>query len=190
MGEDLQSRRACCELHKMLFSGLDVMMLDPTALSARLFVWLVAALSITMTWELSPLPAFRFSRPKDKGVTIYLLLVSIWFYLQLPPMILAPVFFADPAGAVVGRACTRHFPRYNPAWYGQKSVCGSLAVFLLTFCTISFPCDLIERIAIANAATIAEAFGGDYDNLALATTVLIGWRITNEFELTSIQEDL
>ena len=145
---------------------------------------LVAAVSITMTWEISPLPAFRFSRPKDKGVTIYLLLVSIWFYLQLPPMILAPVFFADPAGAVVGKACTRHFPRYNPAWYGQKSVCGSLAVFTLTFCTISFPCNLIERIAIANAATIAEAFGGDYDNLALAATVLIGWRITNDYVLT------
>ena len=68
----------------------------------RIFVWLVSASSIAMTWNLSPLPAFRFSRPKDIGVTVYLCLVSVWFLQQLPAPILAPVFFADPAGAVIG----------------------------------------------------------------------------------------
>ena len=40
--------------------------------------------------------------------TIYLLLVSAWFYAELSPLILAPVFFADPAGAVVGKWCSRN----------------------------------------------------------------------------------
>ena len=37
------------------------------------------------------------SAGKDVGVTLYLLLVALWFALQLPIEILAPVFFADPA---------------------------------------------------------------------------------------------
>jgi len=82
--------------------GLGIMMLDSHHLVCRIFVWLVSASSIAMTWNLSPLPAFRFSRPKDIGVTVYLCLVSVWFLQQLPAPILAPVFFADPAGAVIG----------------------------------------------------------------------------------------
>lgn len=81
--------------------GLGMMLLDSTRLDARLFVWSVAASSIAMTWNLSPLPPFRFARPRDVGITVYLILVSCWFYAKLPPTILAPLFFADPAGAVV-----------------------------------------------------------------------------------------
>ena len=81
--------------------GLGIMLLDSRRLDCRLFVWAVAGSSIAMTWNLSPLPPFRFARPKDVGITVYLTLVSAWFYYQLPPSILAPLFFADPAGAVV-----------------------------------------------------------------------------------------
>ena len=88
--------------------GLGIMLLDSKSASARYFVWGVASSSIMMTWNLSPLPAFRFSRRGDVGITIYLLLVSAWFYAELSPLILAPVFFADPAGAVVGKWCSRN----------------------------------------------------------------------------------
>ena len=50
---------------------------------------------------------------------------------MLPPPILAPLFFADPAGAVVGKWATRNLP-CNPRVYQQKTLCGSLAVLLLT----------------------------------------------------------
>ena len=83
--------------------GLGMMMLDSKRLECRLFVWSVAGSSIAMTWNMSPLPPFRFARPKDVGITAYLILVSAWFFLQLPAPILAPLFFADPAGAVVRR---------------------------------------------------------------------------------------
>ena len=96
--------------------GAGMMCLDSSRLDARCFVWVVAASSIAMTWNLSPLPAFRFSRPHDVGVTAYLLLVSAWFYLQLPAPILAPVFFADPGGAVVGKLCSQYIPALNPVW--------------------------------------------------------------------------
>ena len=157
--------------------GLGIMMLDSTYFGARLFVWRVAASSIAMTWNLSPLPPFRFSRAKDIGVTVYLLLVSVWFALQLPPPILAPLFFADPAGAVVGKALSRRLgPRLNPAWYDQNStVFGSLAVFALTWLSISYECTALQRAGLAVAATVAEAVGGEYDNLAIGIVVLLGW---------------
>ena len=128
-----------------------------------------------MTWEVSPLPPFRFSRKHDVGITIYLILVSIWFLLQISPLILAPVFFADPAGAVVGKWFSRNIPKFNPAWYEKKTILGTLAVVSLTFATITFDCSMTERIIISIAAGIAEAIGGDYDNLFLAAVVLSGW---------------
>ena len=34
----------------------------------------------------------------DAGITIYLSIVGLWFFAQQPPIALAPLFFADPAG--------------------------------------------------------------------------------------------
>ena len=151
-------------------------MLDPAVWYDRWFVWNVATSSILMTWGLSPIPAFRFSRPNDVGVTAYLSLVSVWFYLGLPPPVLAPVFFADPAGAIVGKSAANLLgPSWNPRWYQNKTVAGSVAVLALTYLTISFPCTLWQRALIALASALAEAVGGEYDNLALAGVVLLGW---------------
>ena len=70
---DFASRKLC---HAGCGAGM--MCLDSTALAARVFVWAVAASSIAMTWDLSPLPPFRFARRRDVGITVYLLLVSAW----------------------------------------------------------------------------------------------------------------
>jgi hypothetical protein len=166
--------RKCCHAG----CGLGMMQLDPFSFNARVFVWIVAVSSIAMTWELSPLPPFRVSRPKDVGITAYLSLVSVWFYFNLSPVILAPVFIADPSGAIVGKFCSRNFPKYNLAWYQNKTIAGSAAVFFFTFVSITFPCTDVEKFAIALVATVAEALGGDYDNLALAAVVLAGWQLT------------
>jgi hypothetical protein len=53
---------------------------------------------------------------------------------------------------------------------------GTLAVFTLTFVTITYPCTTNERLIISVFSAIAEAVGGDYDNLALALVVLTGWQ--------------
>mmetsp|Transcript_30359 Transcript_30359/g.66581 ORF Transcript_30359/g.66581 Transcript_30359/m.66581 type:complete len:240 (-) Transcript_30359:54-773(-) len=155
--------------------GLGIMLMDSSQLRARLFIWAVAASSIAITWNLAPIPAFRFARPRDVGVTTYLLLVSVWFYMQLPAQILAPVFFADPAGAIVGKFASTYIPRYNPRWYQQKTLLGSTAVFLLTFATIAYECTLRKRVLVAVAAMLAEAVGGELDNLALACVVVFSW---------------
>ena len=153
------------------------MLLDSTLPSNKHFVYLVSLSSILMTWNLLPLlPPFRFSRPNDVGITAYLLLVSLWFSLSLPPSLLRPLFFADPAGAVVGKFFTSRFPRLNPAWLGAKTVLGSLSVAAVTYLTLPFPASASLRLAVSAAAAVAEAVGGEYDNLALGAAVLAGWR--------------
>ena len=157
--------------------GMGFLQLDAAKPECRSFVWAVAVSSVALTWDLLPLPPFRFANPRDVGVTVYLALISAWFYLQLPATILAPLFFADPAGAVVGKWASRTLPA-NPRVYGQKTACGSLAVLLATFATTTYPCSLAARTLIAASAALAEALGGAYDNLAIAVVVIAGWQLT------------
>ena len=49
--------------------GFLMMSFDPADAHSQWFVWSVAAGSIAMTWNLTPLPAFRFARAHDVGVT-------------------------------------------------------------------------------------------------------------------------
>lgn len=160
--------------------GLGMLAFDYRDTRAKLFVWAVAVSSTLMTWGLSPLPPFRFAQMRDVGVTIYLSVVAAWFFFELPTPVLAPVFFADPAGAVVGKFCSRRAPAWNPQWYREKTVAGSLAVAAFTFATLGYPCTLPVRCAVATLAMLAEAVGDKYDNLALATVVLAGWAFASD----------
>lgn len=162
---------------KLCHSGCGLLMLnlDPRSLASRIFVWAVASSSILMIWDMSLFPAFRFSRHKDVGITVYLLLVSLWFYLQWPIIVLAPVFFADPGGAIVGKWASRHFPRLNPVILYNKTVIGSSAVFALSWASICYPCSPSFRLIVAALCTVAEACGGEYDNLALALVAVAAW---------------
>ena len=58
----------------------------------------------------------------------------------------------------------------------RAQVCGSAAVFALTYLTTFYPCGVAHRAGVASLASLAEAVGGDYDNLALAAVVVLGWR--------------
>ena len=77
----------------------------------------------------------------------------------------------------MGKLATQHLgPAYNPAWFQKKTVCGTLAVFVFTYATITFEASDWARRAIAASAAVVEAIGGDYDNLAIAVVVLVGWQ--------------
>jgi dolichol kinase len=155
-------------------SGLIMMMLNCNALLCRLFVYSVAVVSLTMNWELFPklLPNFWFGAPRDKGITLYLLLVALWVYAGLSLRILAPVFLADPAGAVVGKFMSHQFPKRNKKWLGEKTVAGSIAVFLVTFLSLHSPSQPVPRCFISLLAALGEAVGGSYDNLVIAMVVV------------------
>merc|ERR1712190_203215 len=109
------------------------------------------------------------------GITIYLLAVLAWFYLQYPVEVLMPMFFADPAGAIVGKFCSHYFKELNPRWHGTKTIAGSSAVFVVAIATLGYRCSIPAKMLIGLGCVFAEAFGGTFDNLTLGLIVLGGW---------------
>ena len=156
-------------------SGFLMLYLDSTDVVARLFVYSVVLTSLALTWKLVPswVPLLRFGDEYDAGITIYLLLVAAWFFCQQPSMALAPLFFADPAGAVFGKFASRH--GMNAEWWENKTVVGSLAVLTFAFLSLDVP-SVAPRLAIAVACALGEAFGGKtFDNAVIAVPALSSW---------------
>mmetsp|Transcript_20979 Transcript_20979/g.30814 ORF Transcript_20979/g.30814 Transcript_20979/m.30814 type:complete len:203 (+) Transcript_20979:185-793(+) len=156
-------------------SGLLMLYLDAKEVIARVFVYSVIIISLGITWKLFPtwVPSFRFGEDYDSGITIYLIIVCAWFFFQQPPIALAPLFFADPAGAVVGKFFTRQ--GMNKLWWANKTVAGSAAVFVFAFLSLSVD-DIPDRLGIAAVCALAEAFGGKtYDNAFIAVPALGSW---------------
>lgn len=153
-------------------SGFLMLYLNSHEVIARLFVYCVVMTSLGITWRIFPpwVPTFRFGDAYDAGITIYLLIVALWFFLEQPPMALAPLFFADPAGAVVGKFFSKQ--NMNMQWWRRKTVMGTLAVFAFAFISLSIP-DLLPRFLIAVVCALAEAFGGEtFDNAVIAIPAL------------------
>ena len=160
---------------KLVHTGCGYMILQliPEQLLDRHFIYAVSITSIIMTWWPKSPIKFKFTRPNDVGVTAYLCIVSLWFYLGLSPKILRPVFFADPAGAIVGKAMSRL--GLNARWSKstQKTVLGSLAVFAVTYYTACCAPEL--RLITAFAASGVEGLGGDWDNVGVAAVVVASY---------------
>ncbi|CAJ1363753.1 unnamed protein product [Effrenium voratum] len=156
-------------------SGALMLLLDSRDPLARGFIYLVVASSLAMTWRLVPkwVPSFRFGDVYDVGISVYLVIVAFWFYMQQPVGALAPLFFADPAGAVVGKFCSKR--GCNRAWWENKTIMGTLAVFLVAYASLDVP-DFAGRVLLALVCALAEAFGGKtFDNAVIAVPALSGW---------------
>jgi hypothetical protein len=162
-------------------SGLLFMTLDSATPDGRGAMFLIGMSSILMTWNITlavGIKPFRFGATKDIGITVYLILVMLWFFGELPPVALSPMFFADPAGAVIGKWLTRNYPKENKAWYQKRTVGGSAAVFAFTLMTLIVfypPMSSALRLALCILAVFGEALGGSYDNLLLSASVIGGY---------------
>ena len=158
-------------------SGLLMLQLDPHDIVARAFVCTVVATSLALTWRLLPgAPILRFGAAYDAGITVYLLIVGFWFLARQNPAALAPLFFADPAGAVVGKAASAR--GLNVAWWQNKTVAGTLAVFLVAWASLDAPGAPAARLGAAAACAAAEAFGGKtFDNAVIAVPALASWLV-------------
>mmetsp|Transcript_17273 Transcript_17273/g.51951 ORF Transcript_17273/g.51951 Transcript_17273/m.51951 type:complete len:246 (+) Transcript_17273:92-829(+) len=164
-------------------SGLLLLQLDSRDAQARWFVYLVGTSALVLTWELIPkIPPFRFGKARDIGMTVYMTVAMIWFYMQMPIHVLAPMFFADPAGAIVGKYLSGLKDKgfRNPVWWRgggtTKTVGGSAAVLFFTVVSFAPPATLPQRLVIGLLAVFAEALGGAFDNLLLVL-VVVGSRL-------------
>lgn len=151
-------------------SGFLMLFLDSREIIARVFIYLVVVSSLAMTW-LEKMPSFRFGKKHDEGITIYLLIVFFWFFFLRPSEALAPLFFADPAGAVCGKICSA--AGINTEWYQNKTIFGSLGVFVFAFASLNVIPTTAERLVVAATCALAEALGGKtYDNAVIAIPAL------------------
>mmetsp|Transcript_78119 Transcript_78119/g.181250 ORF Transcript_78119/g.181250 Transcript_78119/m.181250 type:complete len:243 (-) Transcript_78119:82-810(-) len=164
-------------------TGLFLLQLDSQVQTARIFVYFIGATALAVTWEAIPgIKPFRFGKTRDIGMTVFMLVSMFWFFLQMPIRVLAPMFFADPAGAVVGKYLSSLKDRgvRNPVWWRgggtQKTVGGSAAVLVFTMVSFAPPATLFQRLVIGCCAVLAEALGGAFDNLLLVL-VVVGSRL-------------
>ena len=155
-------------------SGLMMLQLDASDALARWFVYTVALSSLLMVWEIGVPYQFRYSKPRDIGISIYLVIVVIFFYTQMPLNIIQPVFYADPLGAIIGKGLT-NLKLYNPTWIGKKTVGGTAAVFVASYLTLTYG-TYIQKLVIAFLAAIAEGISLEYDNLMITAVVLSAYK--------------
>ena len=157
-------------------SGMMMLQLDPSDSLARWFVYAVAVSSLLMVWEVGLPFQFRYSRSRDVGMTLYLVIVVIFFYTQMPLHIIQPIFYADPMGAIVGKGLTKLNPNFNPKWIGNKTVGGTMAVFITSIITLTYG-TMLQKILIGFLSALVEGISLDYDNIMIATVVFVGYKI-------------
>ncbi|CAK0819926.1 unnamed protein product [Prorocentrum cordatum] len=175
-------------------TGLLLLQLDSRDTLARCFVYAIGIGAMLVTWELVPkIKPFRFQRKRDVGMTVYMIVAMFWFYYELPIRVLAPMFFADPMGAVVGKYLSSN-KMWNPVWWRQadtqKTLFGSGAVLFFTVISFAPPATLAQRLAIGAACVLAEALGGAYDNLLLVLSVVGSRMLLNYMEAGTWSLDL
>eukprot|EP00931_Biecheleriopsis_adriatica_P029230 TRINITY_DN17385_c0_g1_i1.p1 TRINITY_DN17385_c0_g1~~TRINITY_DN17385_c0_g1_i1.p1 ORF type:complete len:271 (-),score=36.09 TRINITY_DN17385_c0_g1_i1:171-905(-) len=173
-------------------TGLVLLQLDSRIQLDRYFVYLTGLGAMALTWEVHPrLKPFRFGKPRDIGMTVYMIVAMLWFSLELPIHVLAPMFFADPMGAVVGKYLSGMKDQgiHNPVWWSRggttKTLGGSAAVLIFTVMTFAGPATLLQRLVVGVAAVLAEAIGGAYDNLLLVIVVVGSRMALNAIEFGS-----
>jgi len=158
------------------FSGVMMLHLDMEDWMARYFVYSVVASSLVMVWQVGVNFNFRFSTTRDIGVSVYLGIVTCFFYTQTPLEIINPVFLSDPLGAIVGKSLNQ-LNIYNPKWIKDKTLGGSLAVFCATLLTLSYG-SWYYRLLLSLIVTIVEGITLQFDNLFITLTVVTGYFLT------------
>jgi hypothetical protein len=142
-------------------TGTLLMMCDVRDPLFRYATYAVTTVVVAFVWHRS----LHFFAVKDVGIINYLLFCSLCVSLQLPLVYCAPLFYADPMGAIVGRNVD------TPKLVGTKSVGGTLAVFVtaaLTLVETAWPL----RLASAAMIALLELFAGKWDNPAIGVYLL------------------
>ena len=129
----------------------------------RYGIYAVSALNIVAVALWRP---YSFSARGDVGITSYLALCACIAYLQIDFWRMAPMFYADPAGALVGRTVS------SPELYGGKTLAGTAAVFAVAALTL-WGHALAERIALGAAIACIELFAGKWDNPCIGGLLLL-----------------
>ena len=108
---------------------------------------------------------------KDIGIFGYVLSCYFCLLLSVPYNEISPLFYADPAGAIIGRTTNT-----TKIWE-NKTIAGSGAVFTTSLLTLHG--DINEKILSALIITMIELFGGKIDNSLIAFFLIAKYLIQN-----------
>merc|ERR1712216_455732 len=127
----------------------------------------------------------RFQRHSmDGGILQYTLMVCAVSFLNMPFIILAPAFFADPMAMIIGSNVVSPKLRTLPVIgkkfadvFENKSVVGTLTAFTVSAAVLSPSMAVVPRLVISSAVAVVEALGGKYDNLMIGTVCIVAHQI-------------
>lgn len=97
---------------------------------------------------------------KDIGIFGYVASCCLCLALSVPYSEMSPLFYADPAGAIIGRTID------SPKIWENKTIAGTGAVLGTAFLTTNG--DIPEKLAVSILIAMIELFGGKIDNSLIA----------------------
>ena len=107
---------------------------------------------------------------KDIGIFGYTVACMAALLLSVSYSDMAPLFYADPAGAIVGRSFN------TTKIYDEKSIGGTGAVFATAALTTDG--ELEERVMAGSVIALIELFGGKIDNSLIALYLI--WKALSQ----------
>ena len=149
---------------KVLHMGTGTLLMLSDA-SDPLFRFGVYAVTAAVLASVGSTRTFHFAAVRDVGIMSYLTFCSVVTWLGVPFWRMAPLFYADPWGAIVGRTVD------TPKLVGDKSVGGTLAVACVAALTL-FDAPLGWRIVHGGSIAAIELFAGKWDNPAIGCYLL------------------
>ena len=111
---------------------------------------------------------------KDIGIFGYVMSCCICLLLSVPYSEITPLFYSDPAGAIIGRTID------SPKIWENKTIAGTTAVIGTTFITTHG--DIPEKITVSIIVALIELFGGKIDNSLIASFLIIRYLIENNIK--------
>ena len=111
---------------------------------------------------------------KDIGIFSYVMSCCLCLFLTVPYKEMAPLFYSDPAGAIIGRTIN------SPKIWGNKTIAGTSAVIGTTL--ISTHGELSEKLIVSLIVAFIELFGGKIDNLLIAGFLIFRYLLENSIK--------
>tara|TARA_B100000902_G_scaffold399012_3_gene467974 strand:+ start:777 stop:1349 length:573 start_codon:yes stop_codon:yes gene_type:complete len=102
---------------------------------------------------------------KDIGIFGYVIACCLCLYLMVPYSEIAPLFYADPMGAIIGKTIE------SPKIWENKTLAGTSAIFGTSLLTIDG--NIEDKIITSSIITLIELFGNKVDNSLIALFLII-----------------
>lgn len=108
---------------------------------------------------------------KDIGIFSYVITCVSCLFLSVPYTEITPLFYSDPAGAIIGQSFNS-----SKIWE-NKTIAGTCAVLGMTLFTTHG--EIGEKIIVSIIVAIIELFGGNIDNVLIGGFLIIRYIIKN-----------